>query len=231
MVTYRVAVEEIEPGHYVTWLLDLPGCFGAAPSLQEAVGRTAESIAGYVAWVRQRDPSLPAVDPPFDVTVVETFEAFASEHDPDYLVNAFFEDDRRPLSYWDVAWALKLCLWTREDLLGVVKQLSPDELRRPLPGEDWPSLAAVLEHVANAENWYLSHLGRALPPSALPEEPLPRLRAVRTQMREALPDFIGDGRLTEEAGETWSARKVVRRALWHERDHTQHLSRLSAPSS
>jgi ferritin len=27
-------------------------------------------------------------------------------------------------------------------------------------------------------------------------------------------------------GEFWSPRKVLRRALWHERDHTEHIRKL-----
>ncbi|MDW8214000.1 MAG: hypothetical protein RMJ55_10615 [Roseiflexaceae bacterium] len=34
-----------------------------------------------------------------------------------------------------------------------------------------------------------------------------------------------------QGGEVWSARKVVRRALWHERDHTQHIARLLTQGS
>lgn len=29
-----------------------------------------------------------------------------------------------------------------------------------------------------------------------------------------------------QGGELWSARKVILRALWHERDHMQHIERL-----
>jgi len=32
------------------------------------------------------------------------------------------------------------------------------------------------------------------------------------------------------AGEVWSARKVLRRSLWHERDHTQHILQLRHPT-
>jgi hypothetical protein len=32
--------------------------------------------------------------------------------------------------------------------------------------------------------------------------------------------------MLEVDGETWSARKVVRRALWHIRDHHFHIERL-----
>ena len=43
-MTSRVEGVGIEPGHYAAWVLDLPGCFARAPSLQEALSRTAESI-------------------------------------------------------------------------------------------------------------------------------------------------------------------------------------------
>ena len=45
---------------------------------------------------------------PIEVVIAETFHSFASTQDPEYLVNAFFEDDRRPLHYWDVELALRL---------------------------------------------------------------------------------------------------------------------------
>ena len=35
-----------------------------------------------------------------------------------------------------------------------------------------------------------------------------------------------DVRITEDRDELWSSRKVLRRALWHERDHTQHIRQL-----
>jgi hypothetical protein len=31
-------------------------------------------------------------------------------------------------------------------------------------------------------------------------------------------------------GEIWSPRKVLRRALWHERDHVEHIKKLIAMS-
>jgi hypothetical protein len=223
---YRVAVEDIEPGHYVCWVLDLPGCFSSAASQKEAVAGAPSSIADYYAWTRERDPALPRVTKPFEVDLVEVFEAHPCAGDPDYLVNAFFQDDRRPLSYWEVAVGLELLRWTRDDLLRVVGSLSTEELQRAVPGEDRRSIAGVLEHLAGAENWYLSQLDLAVERSSLPEGVLGKLVAVRANTRGQLVKLIGEGRITESCGERWSARKILRRTVWHERDHTEHIAKL-----
>jgi hypothetical protein len=110
---YRVAVEDIEPNHYVCWILDLPGCFSSAPHQHAAVTRAPAEIVDYFAWITDHDSSLPHVSGPFVVNLVETFEAHPCSDDPDYSVNAFFEDDRRPLSYWEVAGRH---IWSRRSL-------------------------------------------------------------------------------------------------------------------
>jgi hypothetical protein len=49
---------------------------------------------------------------------------------------------------------------------------------------------------------------------------------VRTRLAEALPNLEGMSKVVGKDGEFWSPRKVVRRALWHERDHTFHILKL-----
>ena len=223
---YRVAVEDIEPQHFVCWVLDLPGCFSSERDLRAAVAGAPAAIADYYAWIKRKDPSLPVVTGPFEVAVVEEFQAHPSSEGPDYLVNGFFDDDGRPLAYWEVAGAFRLLDWSRQDLLKVVAALSPQELRQPVHDEDRGTIAGVLDHVAGAENWYFDQLDRSVPRSALPEGVFERLETVRTNSRRQLVRLIGDGRIAEHLGERWSARKVLRRMLWHERDHTQHIAQL-----
>jgi predicted RNase H-like HicB family nuclease len=226
---YRLAVEDMEPNHWVAWVLDLPACFSPARTEAEAIAQASQAIVAYFSWLTDHDGSLPTISGPFETEIVETFRSFPSDQDPDYLVNAFFEDDRRPLSYWDVEVALRLLIWTRRDLLRVLQPATRESLDRPIPGEIGGSIAGILKHIAGAENWYLGHLGLALDRAQLPADPLPLLEAVRTHTRAHLVEFIGDERVVEgTGGELWSARKVVRRALWHERDHTQHVKRLLA---
>lgn len=224
---YRLAVEDIEPNHWAAWVLDLPACFSSARTESDAIAKASQCIVAYFSWLTNHDGSLPTISRPFEIEIVETFRSFASDENPEYLVNAFFEDDRRPLTYWDAEVALRLLLWTRRDLLSVLRPATQEYLNRPITGEIGGSIAGILKHIAGAENWYLDQLGLALDQAQLPADPLPMLEAVRANTRAQLVKLVGDERVVRgEGGELWSARKVIRRALWHERDHTQHIKRL-----
>jgi predicted RNase H-like HicB family nuclease len=220
MMIYRVSVEDIEPDHWLGWVLDLPGCFSAAASEAEAVSRIPATIAAYYGWLARHDTTLPIAAGPVEVKVVETFHAFPDPDDPTYLVNAFFEDDRRPLSYWDVTVALRLLDWMRQELQQVLRPATSEQLAGPI--------GKLVKHIANAENWYFSRLDLGLDPSQLPPDPVERLDAVRANARSHLIHLIGDERLTLHSSEQWSARKILRRTLWHERDHTRQLRQLLA---
>jgi predicted RNase H-like HicB family nuclease len=227
MTRYRLAVEDIEPNRWIAWVLDLPGCFSSAQTESDAVARAPECIVAYGAWLASHDSSLSTLSRPFETRVVETFASVVSDAKPDYIINAFFEDDRRPLVYWEVEASLRLFQWTREDLLAVVRGATEEQLRAPLPGEIGGSIAGVLKHVAGAENWYLGQLGLAISRDQLPEDPLSMLGGVRANTRARLAELVGHDRVVKGDGdELWSGRKVVRRALWHERAHTQHVKRL-----
>jgi uncharacterized damage-inducible protein DinB len=224
----RLAVEDMEPNHWIAWALDLPACFSSATIIADAVDHAPRKITEYFSWLLSHDSQLIIVNEPVDVEVVETFHSFICNEDPDYLVNAFFEDDRRSLGYWDVEIALRLLDWTRQDLLGVVHSTTQEQLTREIKGEVRGSIAGILNHVAIAENWYCSHLVYGLEQAHLPVDPLENLALVRTNTHEQLVKLIGDERITTNCDELWSARKIVRRTLWHERDHTQQIIQLLA---
>lgn len=225
---YRLATEDIEPNHWVIWMLDLPGCFSSAQTEAEAVAHAPERIQGYWTWLSEHDPTLPRPEmtPPAEIEVVESFRSFASEEDPDYLVNAFFDDDRRPVTYWEAEVALRLLKWTRDDLLKVIRPLGSEQLNQSLPDELRGSIGGVVKHIAGAENWYLDQLGLGLGQSQLPKDPLEMLHTVRTNTHAQLLKLIGDERVTQDRDELWSGRKVIRRTLWHERDHVGHIAQL-----
>jgi predicted RNase H-like HicB family nuclease len=218
LMIYRVGVEDIEPNHWLGWVLDLPGCFSAAASEAEAIARVPAAIAAYYAWLARQDSTLPLTTGPGEVRVVESFRAFSDPNDPTYLVNAFFEEDRRPLSYWDVTVALRLLDWTRQELQQVLRPATPEQLAGPI--------GKLVKHIANAENWYFSRLALGLDPSHLPPDPVERLAAVRANARSQLIYLIGDEQIASLNSEQWSARKILRRTLWHERDHTRQLRQL-----
>ena len=225
---YRLSTEEMEPNHWVAWVLDLPACFSSAQTQFDAVARAPERILAYYSWLSSHDSSLPVITESIEVEIVETFHSFASAQDPEYLVNAFFEDDRRPLHYWDVELALRLLQWTRQDLLEIIPSATQEQLSMPMIGKARGSIAGIIKHIAGAENWYLDQLDLGLDRAQLPDDPLDMLKGVRANTRAQLVKLIGNERITQNCDESWSARKVIRRTLWHERDHTQHIAYLLA---
>jgi predicted RNase H-like HicB family nuclease len=220
-----VALEDIEPNHWVAWLLDMPGCFGTASTRDEALRRVPEAVEQYGEWRARHGRPWPRLsNGPADVRVVEEFRSI--EAGGGYLVNAFFEADREPLSQSDIEEGLWLLGCTRRDLLDTLAGLTPERLWAPLPGQQHGSIAGIVQHVGGAEWWYLNRLHLGQPRAEIPDDPYERLKIVRSHTAAALSALVGDERIVERDGELWSARKVVRRAVWHERDHTRHIAQL-----
>jgi predicted RNase H-like HicB family nuclease len=219
---YRLGVEDIEPYHWLAWVLDLPGCFAAADSEAAAVAAAPAAIRAYLAW-HAGHGAVPGAPPaPARIQVAEVFHGYIGQGD--YWVNALFADDRRPLTPADVDTGLRLLSYTRQDLAGLVTGLAPAALAAPHPAAQNASINSLLQHLATAECWYFANLGLEQPD--LPADPLIALDQVRAQTRAWLPTLIGDGRIWEQSGEAWSARKVLRRTLWHERTHTAQITGL-----
>lgn len=81
--------------------------------------------------------------------------------------------------------------------------------------------------MANAEWWYLDRLGLAQGEYGdLPQDVLERLKVVRNRLYQVLPGMIESELVLGKNGEFWSPRKLLRRALWHELDHVQHILKL-----
>jgi hypothetical protein len=74
----------------------------------------------------------------------------------------------------------------------------------------------------------MERLGLAFPRANVPEEPFTRLEKVRTHLNKVLFKLDGVNHVVGADGEFWSPRKLLRRALWHERDHVDHIRKLIA---
>ncbi|MDQ2737017.1 MAG: hypothetical protein M3Y55_18965 [Pseudomonadota bacterium] len=126
--------------------------------------RSALSACGYQLTPAEADT---------DVEIAEVFHSFMSGDG--YIVNAFFEDDLRPLSHQEIEDALQLLDCSRHDLLALIELIPPEILEQPIANEGQSSVAGILGHVAGAELWYLESLGGMAEPSRMPEDRLERL--------------------------------------------------------
>ena len=115
---------------------------------------------------------------------------------------------------------------TREDLGDVINTISMEKLKKSIPGEVQGSIMGIIEHIAWSEWWYLDRIGLAFDRNSMPSDPLMMVRAIRQHTKEILEALIEVERITPSRGEYWSPRKVLRRTIWHERDHTNHIAKL-----
>jgi predicted RNase H-like HicB family nuclease/uncharacterized damage-inducible protein DinB len=217
---YVVCAEEID-GRWIAHVPDLPGCFASHTERETAISSIPKAVETYLEWCSGHGLRVSGFSGPMMVSEVVR----AWRYEDDYEVNAFFAADRPPLLADEMPEYERLLLATRQELEQVLDGLSEDDLHKELSGEEWP-IVGILNHVALAEQWYFDRMGIALPTRELPTDPLDRLVKVRDHTLTNLPNLATRIGVVALSGETWSARKVMRRTLWHERDHTDHIAKL-----
>jgi hypothetical protein len=152
-----------------------------------------------------------------------------------------FDDDMRALTNDELSDAFRLFECSRRDLLAVTRDLSDATLDwRPPPSamarmDPWnPGVRTIREivaEIASAEAYYRTALREgAAPPDDSPDELCdPSLQ--RRRLIDALGALPADDRgrvfmpvrSRQTAPEHWTARKVVRRVIAHERFHTAEI--------
>lgn len=228
---FRIGIEDNYEGRSLGWALEHPGCFAYAPSSEQALASMPDAIFEYSQWIVQRNDGQSWLEPSeIELAIEDNWRVYTIDENYDvsdqgYEVNAWFQHDWKPLTELDIERGLKLFTWTRQDLFSVAQSLDAQTLAMKQPGERW-DIAGILKHIAGAEWWYLDQLGLAFPREQLSAEPFARLETVRQRLNEVLPGLIGSTQVVGVRGEFWSPRKLLRRALWHERDHTWHIYKL-----
>jgi predicted RNase H-like HicB family nuclease len=226
----RAGVEEMEPNSWVLSVFDLIGCFSSGRTEEAAVAGAEARVRRYFEWLGKKDGNSAPLEESIRVTTVERVPRRPWPEDPSRSVNAFFEDDARPLRVWDLDIALRLLDWSRQDLLRLAGLLPPDFLVRVEDDPDGKSLDGLLEHIWELENRILGALGSPVDPAEMPSDSVGRVQAVRSRLRTALGQWAEQEIVSEVLGEKWSPRKALRHALWHERDHIDQLEGLISPT-
>jgi hypothetical protein len=224
----RVGLENNIEGRSLAWVLDHPGCFAYGSDGTEAILRVPQALITYREWIGEKTAHSWLSDlEDFDIALTEVFECYkVSSGDREIEINAFFQDDTRPLSAVEIDQVSQLLTWSGLDLEQLISPLAPQQREQKFPGERW-SIDGVVRHVANANWWYLSRLDLAVVSrDQLSNNPVERLDQVHELMINCLPALKNRPDLREVEGENWSARKVLRRALWHIRDHHFHIEHL-----
>jgi uncharacterized damage-inducible protein DinB len=225
-----VGLELDNEGRVLAWALDFPGCFAYGADSTEAAIGLAREMTIYDRWIQRHSGSSPLESSDFDFRIVDTWQVFTMNDQYElqegaYAVNAWFRSDWKPLGRQEIEHGLELLRWSRKDLLQTVSLLSVEQLDRQYEGERW-SIHGILKHVASAEWWYLDRLDLVEGREQMPKDVLERFTWVREKFNAVLPQLSGKELVLGKEGEFWSPRKLLRRALWHELDHRQHILKL-----
>lgn len=230
LARYAVYVEVGRDGRCMAHVPALPGCFVIAESREEALGRIPSAIVDAHAWLRRHgEPAPPAGEP---VEVEAAGESVPGGPFGTGDTDALFGPDREPVTPAEMERQFRLMAHSRADLLELVRDL-PEEILDWRPDPQSFSMRGLLRHVGNAEEWYVSRL---VAPETLPaewehDEELPLFeflemerRTALTRLRELSVEERGGlfypTQWTDYPEEPWTARKVLRRFLEHEREHT-----------
>ena len=227
---FRVGLENNVEGRSQAWVLGHPGCYAYGTDGPSALQAVPGALSGYRQWIEAHISHSWFPGDGNDFELEETWECYFIDEDYEqdregYEVNAWFRHDWKPLTEEDIQRGLLLLAWGRQDLLNTASSLSTDILDRTYPNERW-SIAGILNHIGSAEWWYQDRLGLIFERSEVPAEPFARLEKVRANLIEILPSLVGSTRVIGIDGEIWSPRKMLRRAVWHEYDHTAHIRKL-----
>ena len=230
---FRIGIENNNEDRTIAWGLDHPGCFAYGQDSVEAQKNFLMAAREYRAWIAQHEE--PWLDDVVEVRLEETFDAYfitpAFERGErgrcTYMVESFFLYDWKPLLPHEIERVLKMLAWSRADLMSVVGALDAEIRSRAYPDERW-NIDGILRHIGGGEWFYQERIGYPFPEKEddLPDDPLEQLQVVREHFNSLLPRLDGVDHVVGLEGEIWSPRKALRRALWHERDHTEHIRKL-----
>lgn len=216
-----------EGGSCLAWVLDLPGCVAYAASPEEAIVRAPEVAQQYLDWLRGHGESVPElieIDP-------DPAEIFQVSFLNGYEINSIFSPDFGVPSDEELERCLRWMRHSREDLWKLIRSLSWEALDAEVQSGGL-TIRKVLQHVAGAEEWYISRLepgsSQVSAPSVGSEDVFERLEAVRTWAIERLQTLPSERRkrITVHKGEVWTFKKVLRRFLYHETYHRRQIEEL-----
>jgi len=230
----NIALEGKYENHFIAWALDFPGCFGYGADEQEAIIHFPQDFLAYQNWINFKAGIHSWVKDirDFDIRLVESFKNFyvndqlqiVENHGK--MISSWFQNDQKPLIQTEIEQALEILKWSRKDFLDLWDSIPPTAMDIKFPDERW-TIAEIFQHVANAEWWYLDRLGQAkYQKKELPQSPLEKLAVVRENLVKVLPEFENIEFVQKVEGEIWSPRKLVRRSIWHEKDHLVHIQKL-----
>lgn len=207
------------------YIENLPGACARGPSLEQAKEKLPAAARSWLAWAGRPVP------PDFQTEIVQEHPSTLDIGDADSDV--LFDSERLPLTWEDYQARKALALQSAGDFLALY-QAVPDRNKTSLmPRECFygpiPRTAEEMyQHTKNVNGYYFGEIGVEVDNQG----DILSCRQRGFAALEAQPDFLSNRVFRNPTAwgappEEWSAAKVLRRFLWHDRLHAKALFRMA----
>ncbi|MFW9848254.1 MAG: DinB family protein [Candidatus Thorarchaeota archaeon] len=239
MSTINLAIECGDTGLWYGRIIEHLGTHARTQTRNELLTVLREEFVYYCAWLERHGFNMDRTEPD-NWNIKEELEGIGELGESGGEV-ALFEFDKREVTSDILEEAICKMVFNRQELLDLCQGVDMKILRK-IPPEKKRSIEDILQHVCNAEEFYISRLGKeaddiyehylGIPVVDADKLPiLKRLDVVRTACIKSLNDIIpakGDAifyreEYTNYPEEKWTTYKVLRRFLEHEREHIYNI--------
>lgn len=243
----NVAIEHGETGVWYGRIIELLGTHARAASKTDLLSELKAELSYHIDWLNKHGamtefPNVEKWNVKEEVTDVKELGESGGEV-------ALFDFDQQRVDEKLLKTAIRFMRFNRFDLLDLCMNLDEEKLRFKPSGKR-RCIAEILNHVCNAEEFYISRLGEdadytyetylGMPVSEADGLSIfPRLEVVRDACIKTLQQLIPfrcEGifqreEYTNYPAEKWTAFKIMRRFLEHEREHIYNIrSYLNIPT-
>lgn len=205
-----------------------PGCGIIGQTKESALEKVRIAIVGWFKWVNKHGEKFPDINGRIEVEVMEILgvnynPAEAGKPEP------LFWSEVSPVVKEDIARTVRLMEYSRNDLMDIVNNISDDCLDWKPPTKP-RTIRNCLEHIAIVEPWYISRVNIYLPEDH-PEDTIDLLNHTRNIVISCLNNFperkmkgvFQPRKYKSPICNLWTARKMLRRFVDHERIHTRYI--------
>lgn len=229
---YHLLCEVGPDGSTQIFVQEFPGCYSRAPTFDEAARKVPIKIREFLDWLRKHGESIEETQYEIETEISETVNGGWPVNLGDS--QALFKADLKPLNHEEVERCLRYMGYAREDFIDLYLRAPKDALEWK-PDDSAPRhIRRIAEHVGEVDLFYIERLrGRRhgdWPLNLLETtEEIRELRILALSKDESncSVSYHPPGGWTGTTNpEGWTARKVLRRFMWHERLHTATVEKL-----
>lgn len=203
----------------ILWAVDYPGAFARGASLAEALEKLPRDLADWSAWTGGAAPEFCQIE----IAADSACALDVRDADSDVLLDR----ERAPLEWDEYERLREMALRSAERFLTLYEAVSdPDRSANPVRQTFYGAVPRtareMYEHTKNVNAYYFGEIGV----EADNDGTIVECRRRGFEALEKQPDFLKNPVFAGSWDEDWTARKLLRRFIWHDRLHARAMERM-----